>query len=96
MVDNVRSWPEYAPLYEEPSEDEVKDAIRSTANRKAVGLDELPAQLLKALLGEDHATFQHFCIFGKIDWMTGQVLQGLKDASLEVLHIREDMTECGN
>ena len=74
----------------------MEEAVRSMANRKAVGPDELPAELLKALLDRNRAPFQHFYIIVRAVWMTGQVPQAWKDASIKVLHKKKDKTECGN
>ena len=60
VVDSVLSWAEDDQLDTVPSEDEVEEAVRSMANRKAVGPDELPAVLFKALLDRNRAPFQQF------------------------------------
>ena len=45
IVDELKRWPPCRPLDDVPSRYEVEEAIRALANRKAVGLDGLPAEL---------------------------------------------------
>ena len=45
-------WPPCSPLDDVPSRYEVEEAIRAMANRKAVGPDGLPVELLKVLVDE--------------------------------------------
>ena len=75
---------------------ETKQALRSMANGKVMGPDELPAELLD--LGLSDCSHEILLAFhGNIMtvWMTGEVLSEWKDATIKVLH-REDQTECGN
>ena len=51
IVDELKQWPPCRPLDDVPSRYEV-EAIRALANRKAVGPDGLPAELLKVLADE--------------------------------------------
>ena len=51
-MDELQQWPPCRPLDDAPSRYEVEEAIRALANRKAVGPDGLPAELLKVLADE--------------------------------------------
>ena len=66
-------------------------------NGKVMGSDELPAELLK--LGFSHSSHKILLAFhgftGAV-WMTGEVPQECKDATVKVLHKKKDRTECGN
>ena len=52
IVDELKQWPPCRPLDDVPSRYEVEEAIRALANRRAVGPDGLPAELLKVLADE--------------------------------------------
>ena len=75
----------------------MKEAIRALANRKAVGPDGLPAELLKVLCDEGELN-----TLGKFDdiivavWRGGGVPQQWKDAMIKMLHKKKDRTECCN
>ena len=47
IVDELKQWPPCRPQDDVPSRYEVEEAIRALANRKAVGPDGFPAELLK-------------------------------------------------
>ena len=80
-----------------PTIDETADAIRSLSNGKAVGPDELPAELLKILLdGNDTSGLQRFHAIIVDIWGGGAVPQDWKDATIIVIHKKNDRTECGN
>ena len=67
------------------------------ANGKAMGPDELPAELLK--LGLSDSSHEILLAFHDIIvavWMTGEVPQEWKDATIKVLHKKKDRTECSN
>ena len=49
IVDELKQWPPCRPLGDVPYRYEVEEAINALANRKAVGPDGLPAELLKVL-----------------------------------------------
>ena len=49
IVDELQQWPPCRPLDDVPSRYEVEEAIRALANRKAVGPDGPPFELLKVL-----------------------------------------------
>ena len=97
IVDELRQWPPCRPLDDVPSRYEVEEAIRALANRKAVGPDGLPAELLKVLA--DEGEFNPLGKFHDIIvavWRGGGVPQQWKDATINVLHKKKDRTEFGN
>ena len=84
-------------LGDPPVVSETKKALRSMANGKVMGPDELPAELLKLGLSDS----SHEILLGFHDiivavWMTGEIPQEWKDATVKVLHKKEDRTECSN
>ena len=52
IVDKLEQWPPCKPLDDVPSRHKVEEAIRALANRKVVGHDDLPAELLEVLADE--------------------------------------------
>ena len=52
IIEGLPQWPITHALGVEPTENELIGALRSMANAKAVGLDELPVEFLK--LGINH------------------------------------------
>ena len=67
------------------------------ANGKAMEPDELPAELLK--LGLSDSSHEILLAFHDIIvavWMTGEVPQEWKGATIKVLHKNKDRTECSN
>ena len=77
--------------------DETKKALRSMANDKAMGLDELPAELLKLGLSDSsHEIVLAFHGIIVFVWMTGEVPQEGKDATIKVLYKKKDRTEYSN
>ena len=76
---------------------ETKAALRSMGNGKAMGPDELPTEVLK--LGLSDSSHEILLAFHDIIvavWMTGEVPQEWKDATIKVLHKKKDRTECSN
>ena len=67
------------------------------ANGKAMGPDELPVELLKLGLSDSsHEILLPFHDIIVAVWMTGEVPQEWKDATIKVLHKKKDRTECSN
>ena len=65
------------------------------ANGKAMGPDELPAELLKLGLSDSsHEILLAFHAIIVAVWMAGEVRQEWKDATIKVLHKKKDRTEC--
>ena len=96
VVNKVKLWPTCVPLDDVPSMLEVQQAIRGMANKKAVGPDELPAELIKLFLDGDQVLLRQFYAIIRTIWQSGRVPQQWKDASIKVLHKKKDKTECGN
>ena len=69
------------------------------SNRKAVGPNELPADLLKFILEEDRYGNRHilekFHAIEMAIWRGRGVPQEWKDATIIVLHNKKDRTEWG-
>ena len=67
------------------------------ANGKAMGPDELPAELLKLGLSDSsHEILLAFHDISVAVWMTGEVPQEWKDTTIKVLHKKNDRIECSN
>ena len=75
---------------------ELTNAIRSLANEKAVGPDEVPVELFKITLNGDSALRRRLLDIVVCIWGGGEVPQQSKDAIIMVLHKKKDRTECGN
>ncbi|CAB1102902.1 unnamed protein product [Ectocarpus sp. CCAP 1310/34] len=56
-ADKVKRSPTCVPLHDIPSLLEVEEAVQEMANRKAVGPDDLPAELIKLFLDGDQGLF---------------------------------------
>ena len=86
-----------SPVRDPPAVSETKKPLRPMANGKAMGPDELPAELLK--LGLSDSSHEILLAFHDIIvavWMTGEVPQEWKDATIKGLHKTIDRTECSN
>ena len=80
-----------------PIVNEAGRALRSIANGKAMGPDELLVEVPKLeLSGSSHEIL--LALHGIIVavWMTGEVPQEWKYATIKVLHKKKDRTECSN
>ena len=75
---------------------ELTDAMRSLANGKVVGPDEVSVELFKITLNGDPALRQRLLDIVVCIWRGGGVPQQWKDAITMVLHKKKDRTECGN
>ena len=80
----------------EPTEEEIATAIKAMANAKAVGLDDLPAELMKLGLQRDRTILLELHRLTTLIWREGKVSHQWKDAAITVLHKKGDKTECGN
>ena len=58
IAEGLEKWPENTTLGNQPTPQELTDAIRSLANKKAVGLDGVPVELFKIALNGDLALRQ--------------------------------------
>ena len=75
----------------------TKNTLRSMANGKAMGPDELPTELRKFGFSDSSHEIL-LALHGIIValWVTGEVPQEWKDASIKVLHKKKARTECSN
>ena len=96
IAEGLDQWPENMPLGVQPTVQELKDAIRSFANGKAVGSDEGSVELFKITLNGNPALRWRLLDIVVRIWRRGEVPQQWKDASIMVLHKKKDRTECGN
>ena len=95
---NLSTKPVALSLGDRPVVDDKKKALRSMANDKAMGPNELPAKLLKLGLSDSSPEVLlafHGIIIVAV-WMTEGVPQELKDATIKVLHKKKDRIECSN
>ena len=95
IAEGLEQWPENTTLGNQPTMQELTDAIRSLANGKAVGPDGVPVDLFKIALNGDPALQQRLLDIVVGIWRGGDVPQQWKDAIIKVLH-KKDRTECGN
>ena len=70
----------------EPTEEEITTAIKAMANVKAVGPDDLPAELLKLGVQQDRTILLELHRLTTLIWLKGKVPQQWKDAVVIVLH----------
>ena len=78
---------------DEPSLNETMRVIKAVPTWKALGPDDLPAELLKLDHPEIIQCFHH--ILANV-WITGEVPQQWKYATIKVLHKKKDRTDCNN
>ena len=79
----------------ERTEEEIIIAMKAMADKKAVGSDGLPAELLKLGLQQDRTILLEFQQLTILIWREGKVPQQWKDAVITVVHEKGDKTECG-
>ena len=84
------------PLGVQPTIQELTAAIRSLANRKAVGPDGVSVELFKITLNGDPALRRRMIDIVVRIWRGGEVPQQWKDAIIMVLHEKKGRTEFGN
>ena len=97
IIEGLSQKPAVLSLVDPPVVSKTEKALRSVANDKVMGPDELPAELLK--LGLSDSSHEILLAFHDIIvavWMTGEVPQEWKDATIKVLHKKKDRTECSN
>ena len=80
----------------EPTEEEIATAMKAMANAKAMGPDDLPAELLKLGLQQDRIILLELHRLTTLTWREGKVPQQWKDAVITVLFKNGDKTERGN
>ena len=89
VIEGLSQKPTALSFGDPPVVSEKKKTLRSMANGKAMGPDELPAELLK--LGLSDSSHEILLAFHDIIvavWMTGKVPQEWKDATVNSLHKR--------
>ena len=97
IIEGLSQKPTALSFGDPPVVSETKKALRSMANGKAMGPDELPTELLKLGLSDSyHKILLAFHDIIVAVWMTGEVPQEWKDATIKVLHKKKDRTECSN
>ena len=97
IIEGLSQKPTALSLGDPPVVSETKKALRYMVNGKAMGPDELPAELLKLGLSDSsHKTLLVFHDIIVAVWMTGEVPQEWKDATIKVLYKKKDRTECSN
>ena len=98
IVDELIQCPPCRPLDDVPSRYEVEETTRALANRKAIGPDGLPAELLKVLAdqGEKLDTLGTFHDIIVAMWGGGGVAQQRKCVTIKALHKKKDITQSGN
>ena len=84
------------PLGVQSTMQELTDAIRSLANRKAVGSDGVPVELFKVTLNGDPALHRRLLDVVVCIWRENKVRQQWKYVIIMVLHKKKGRTECGN
>ena len=97
VVEELKQWPRCRPLDDVPSKYEVEGAIRAFANRRAIGVDGRPVELLKVLADEGELnTLGKFNDIIVAVWTGGGMPQQWKHAKMKVLHKKKNRTECGH
>ena len=81
---------------EPPTRGEVVLALKRMANAKAMGPDNLPAELLKLGVRASSCLLAAFHGIILRIWQEQTVPQLWKDAVIQVLHKKKDPTDCGN
>ena len=95
IIEELPQWPITHALGVEPTENELI-GLRSMANAKAVGPDELPVELLKLGINKYPTVLRVFHGVIKRVWHQREVPQRWRDTVIKVLHKKKDRTECGN
>ena len=96
IIEGLPQWPITHALGVQPTENELIGALRSMANAKTVGPDELPVEFLKLGINHDPAVLRKFHRVIKLVWHQREVPQRWRNVVIKVLYKRKDRTECGN
>ena len=96
ILEGLPQWPVTHALGVEPTENKLIGALRSMANAKAVGPDELPVELFKLGTNHDPTVLREFHRVIKLAWHQRKVPQRWRGAVIKVLHKKKDMTKCSN
>ena len=82
-IEELPQWPITHELGIEPTESELIGALRSMANAKAVGQDEIPVELLKIEINHDPTVLREFHRVIKLVWHHREVPQRWRDAVIK-------------
>ena len=96
IAEGLDQWPKNMRLGVQPTMQELKDAIRSSANETAIGPDGVSVELFKITLNGDPAQRRRLLDVVVRIWRGCEVPQQWKYAIIMVLHKTKDRTECGN
>ena len=96
IAEGLERWPENTTLGNQPTIQELTDAIRSLANEKVVGPDAVSVELFKIALNGDSALRQRLLDIIVGIWRGGDIPQQCEDAIIKVLYKKKDRTECSN
>ena len=96
IIEGLPQWPITHALGVQPTENELIGALRSMANAKTVGPDELPVEFLKLGINHDPTVLRKFHRVIKLVWHQREVPQRWRNVVIKVLYKRKDRTECGN
>ena len=96
IAEGLDQWPKNMPLRVQPTMQEMTDTIRSLANGKAVGPDEVSVELFKITLNGDPALRRRLLDIVVRIWRGGEVPQQWKYVIIMVVHKKRDRAECGN
>ena len=97
IIEGLSQKPTALSLGDPPVVSETKKALGSMANDEAMGLDELPAELLKLGLSDtSHEILLAFHDIIVAVWMTGEVPQEWKYTTIKVKRRKKDRTEYSN
>ena len=96
IIDELPQWPITHDLGFKLTENELIGALRSMANVKAVGPDELPVELLKLGINHDPNVLREFHRVIKLVWHQREVPQRWQDGVIKVLQKKKDRTDCDN
>ena len=86
ILEGLPQWLITHALGVEPSENELIGALRSMANAKAVGPDELPVEFLKLGINYDPTVLREFHRVIELVWHQREVWQRWRDAVVKVLY----------
>ena len=95
-IQGLPLWPITHALGVEPKENELTGALRSMANAKAVGPDELLVELLKLRISHGPIVLREFHRVMKLVWHQQEVPRRWRYAMRKVLHKKKDRADYSN
>ena len=96
IVEGLPQWPITHALGAKPTENELIGVLRSMANAKTVGPDELFVELLKLGINHDPTVLREFHRVIKLVWHQREVPQRWREAGIKVWHKNKEKAECGD